>query len=349
MQGWTWSAIIFAILTVGAYLGLRHQNAKLKTFNQKPATEERTSHGSDDVFYRDSDRPRANRSSGAQTKDTTRDELEAAVSWLKLITCVLFVLTVLCTSTASVYTVTTKNVGIVTTFGKPDGTRSNGIQPVWPWQKITEMDAAIQTDNYLEKEKDCLTLRMAHQATACWDTSVRWRLREKNADAVFQDYRVFERVGPDLVKRDLVRVMNDELTTYDPLAVDKNGNSIAPSSSTLSEKVTTALRRAMGDRIEVLNVQVMVPHFDSVTQGRINSLQAQIAQTRIAKEAQATADAQATANKKLAASVSRDPNVLVDKCLNTLGEMVQKGQPIPAGFTCWPGGSNTAVLAQSRK
>ena len=95
--------------------------------------------------------------------------------------------------------------------------------------------------------------------------------------------------------------------------------------------------------------------FSKTTEERINDLQAEVAKTRVAQQqeetaaaqrtqAEAEAAAQAKANQVLAGSVSNDPNVLVSKCLDTLNAMVQAGQPIPAGFTCWPSSNNGTLV-----
>ena len=52
----------------------------------------------------------------------------------------------------------------------------------------------------------------------------------------------------------------------------------------------------------------------------------------------------AEANRKLSSSVSNDPNVLVSRCFDILSEMVASKEPVPAGFTCWPGGGSGIVL-----
>ncbi|HEX3082095.1 MAG TPA: hypothetical protein VHQ86_02475, partial [Candidatus Saccharimonadia bacterium] len=70
---------------------------------------------------------------------------------------------------------------------------------------------------------------------------------------------------------------------------------------------------------------------------------------RIAKQKELTAAAEAAANAALAASVSKDPNVLVSKCLDILAQMEKDKMPIPAGVSCWPGGSGTAVIAGNAK
>lgn len=84
--------------------------------------------------------------------------------------------------------------------------------------------------------------------------------------------------------------------------------------------------------------------FDDSTQSRINAYQAEIGNTRVAEQKQQTAEAEAKANQMLAQSVSNDPNVLVSKCLDTLADMVEAGQQVPAGFSCWPGGGSALVV-----
>lgn len=85
---------------------------------------------------------------------------------------------------------------------------------------------------------------------------------------------------------------------------------------------------------------IPVINFDQETQDRINRYQTEIGNTRIAEQRKLTATAEAAANSILAKSVSDQPNVLVSRCLDTLNEMVSRGQAIPVGFSCWPGGSN---------
>ena len=60
--------------------------------------------------------------------------------------------------------VSTKNVGIETSFGRPVGSLPNGFHLIPPWNKVTEMDAAIQTDNHVKGHAalDCITVRIAH-------------------------------------------------------------------------------------------------------------------------------------------------------------------------------------------
>jgi len=242
--------------------------------------------------------------------------------------------------------VSTKNVGIETAFGRPVGSLPNGFHLIQPWNEVTEMDAAIQTDNHV-KGSDvlaCITVRIAHQATACVDTSIRWRIEESAADSLFRDYRDFANVRDSLVTRDLNAALNAVFEDYDPLAIDQAGNSTSPTLDSLSTKVLARVRDQIGSQINVLSVIIPVIHYDDNTQSKVNALLAQVAQTRIAEQAVITAQQQAIANQTLAQSVSNDPNVLVSRCMDLLGEMVSKGQTIPIGFSCWPGGGSSVVV-----
>lgn len=244
----------------------------------------------------------------------------------------------------------TKEVGIVTAFNRPVGVLDNGIHLIAPWEAVTEMDAAIQTDNDLAANKtpNCIETRIAHQVIACVDVTVRWRIVEGAADSLFQNYRDFSNVRVSLVTRELATDMNAVFAAYDPLAVDTSGNSTSPELSQLADQVLQQMQSEIGNQIEVLSVFIPVMHFSGSVQDAINRLQAQIAATRIANQAVLTAQAQAAANKALAASVSTDPNVLVSKCFDILSAMVTAHETVPAGFSCWQGGGTGVVIPSAK-
>lgn len=245
-----------------------------------------------------------------------------------------------------VIVVPTKEFGVVTAFGRPVRTLPNGIHVKAPWEKVVTIDAAIQTDNHTSDAKNCINVRIAHQATACVDTSIRWRIKDSATDGLYQNYRDFENIRDSLVTRDLNASLNGAFEDYDPLAVDANGNATTPPLAELSTKVTQTMQDQIGSQIDVLSVIIPVVNFDQNTQGKVNALLAQVAQTRIAQQAVKTSEAQAQANKVLAGSVSKDPNVLVSKCL----DIVETGKvTLPAGFSCWPSSGSTAVVVPSAK
>jgi regulator of protease activity HflC (stomatin/prohibitin superfamily) len=241
--------------------------------------------------------------------------------------------------------VSTKEFGVKTSFGRPVGSLTNGLHLKAPWERVTEIDAAIQTDSHVQGEPgNCISVRIAHQIVACADVSIRWRIQDGAADALFQNYRDFDNIRASLVTRELSASLNKAFDSYDPLAVDERGDSTAPALSQLSGGVAAQMQSEIGNQITVLSVIVPVLHFDANTQGRINALQAQIAQTRIADQSIQTATAQALANAKLAASVAKDPNVLVNKCYDLVSEMIAKGQQVPIGFSCWPASQSAVVV-----
>src|ERR1041385_2821112 len=244
---------------------------------------------------------------------------------------------------STIVIVGTKEVGIVTAFARPVGVLDNGLHWKAPWEDVTEMDAAVQTDlRDASNQNSCVPTRIAHQIVACTDVTIRWRIRESAAPELFQDYRDFDNVRNSLVTRELATDLNAVLADYDPLLVDSSGNSAAPTLSSLAASVLAQMQAQIGVQVEVLSVFIPVLHFDTSTQARLNALQAQIAQTRIAQQAVKTAQAQANANAELAASVSKDPNVLVSKCFDLLNDAISKGYALPAGFSCW--GSSTGVV-----
>jgi SPFH domain/Band 7 family protein len=269
----------------------------------------------------------------------------------------LLLIAILAFAVSTVTIVGTKKVGVVTTFNKPVDTMSNGIHLKAPWQKVTELDGAIQTDNHtggsVEKPNGCTLVRIGNQSTACVDNTIRWRIRQHAADALFRDYRSFDHIRDSLVTRDLIVALNDVFATYNPLGnLNSNVTTAPPSLEALSAQVRELLvgkngtSGRIGNQIEVLSVFTPIIHHDNQTQRKINQYQAAKADTRIALQKVKTAVNEAKANKTLAGSVSNDPNVLVSKCL----DLVRTGVALPAGFTCWPGGSSAVVVpSQNRR
>jgi regulator of protease activity HflC (stomatin/prohibitin superfamily) len=237
-------------------------------------------------------------------------------------------LTVLVLILGSTTVVSTRNVGVVTTFGRPSGTLSNGLHLKAPWQNVTEMNGTIQIDNHTGDS--ATTVRLGNNSTAYVDNSVRWRIQPAAADELFLDYREFDNVRDNLVTRELRAALNEVFADFDPLAPE---NSEGTNVQALGDDVADKLRNKVGDQVEILNVIVPLVNYDDATQSRINALNVEKANTRVAEQRAKTAEAEARANEILAASVSDNPNVLVSKCLDAARE----GNISPLG--CWPGTS----------
>jgi len=353
MPGTLLGAIWMAVFAAIAFIAWRVFRSKANKIAANAASEagERRESASRSSSYDDSYDYGSSRGS-KQLPQRRGRHLDWAVSTVKWVFVGFTALSVLLLGLSSYTIVSTKNVGVVTSFGRPVGSLDNGFHLIAPWNKVTELDGAIQTDSHAGTDpKDttpCTSVRIAHQSVACVDNSIRWRIQPGAADRLFRDYKDFANIRDSLVTRELSAALNTVFKDYDPLATDDKGNTISPSQDVLSEAVTKLLQAQIGDDIDVKNVIVPIVHFDDQTQGRINALQAEVANTRIAKQKQQTADATAEANRKLADSVSKDPNVLVSNCFDILAQMVKDKQPVPAGFSCWPSGGSAVVVPSGK-
>lgn len=246
----------------------------------------------------------------------------------------------------------TKEEGVETSFGKTAGQLGNGPHLTWPWIKVHEMDAAIQTDTFDGKKGDaeCINVRIANQQTGCASVSFQWRIVPGAVDELYKDYRSFDHVRDALVTRKLTAAVNEALASYNPLdSITTQGGSIGSKLPQYATAISAIMRREVGTRIIVLSTILPLVTFDPETQGRINQLQQQVALTRVAQQQLKTNEATARANAALAKSVNSSPNVLVSRCVDALEAMVKSGQAVPAGFSCWPGNGVAAVIAGPSK
>src|SRR6185312_309169 len=65
--------------------------------------------------------------------------------------------------------VSTRNIGVLPTFGRQGGTLSNGLHAKAPWQSVTEMNGTIQIDNHTGEA--ATTVRPGNNSTAFVDTA----------------------------------------------------------------------------------------------------------------------------------------------------------------------------------
>lgn len=263
--------------------------------------------------------------------------------WSICVSIVVGVVAILILALSSITMVSTKNIGVVTTFGRPSQFLDNGLHLTAPWQDVTELDGAIQTDNHIDEgdKKTAIDARLGNNSTARVDTTVVWRLKPEAAPSLFQDYRGFDAIRDNLVTREFTAAINDVLAGYNPLTQVGEGDGAI--NGKLATLVLDKLRAKVGNRIEVIGVNIPVIHFDVRTQQSIDGFQTEKANTRIAEQRQKTAEAEAEANRILSQSVSHDPNVLVSKCL----DLVREKGGSPAG--CWPGSAGAVVAIPGQK
>jgi hypothetical protein len=266
----------------------------------------------------------------------------------------LSILGVLVIAKSSLFQVPTKEEAILTSFGTTSGNAGSGLHLKKPWEKVHNMDAAIQTDTFSDNSSNdkCLAIpvRIAFQQTGCASVSIQWRIVPNSAPELYKDFRSFDHVRDALVTRKLTQALNVAFANYNPLniATEESGKKPEETLPAIAAKVKTAMSAEVGKQVEVLSVLLPIVTYDPATQGRINQLQQQVALTRIAEQKLTTNKKEAAANAALAQSVNNSPNVLVSRCLDTLEAMVKAGQSVPAGFSCWPGGSLAGVIAGSK-
>jgi len=227
----------------------------------------------------------------------------------------------------------TRQIAIVTTFGRPTGVSlNNGFHTKWPWQMTHPMDGAVQIDKYVKdgNNDQRIVVRLGNQSTALADVSIRWQLKQPAAPELFQQYKTFDNVRVNLIERNLSVALNEVFAAFNPL--DPQNLDVSPLPS-LAKRAADIMRQDVGSQVDIFDVNVPTIQYDQGTEDKINQLNQQRAQTSIAVEAQKTAEAQAKANEILSRSISNDPNVVVQNCITAA---INKGIS-PLG--CWPGTS----------
>lgn len=249
--------------------------------------------------------------------------------------------------------VPTKSIGIPVAFGRVDGTPYGpGLHETWkPWLGLAVIDETVQTTKFEVNQKTGqggLDVRIGGQQTARLDLSIQWRVRPAAATGLFLSYAnhgtdLMDEIKDAVVIRSLQTAANDVLGDYNPI-VDVAVNSTSGNSqfSTFGPKLKAAMIHDIGGRIKVVAMNLPLAHYDQATQARLNNIQAQYAQTAIAKQLVQTNTQLAKANAVIRASVSNDPGVLVHECLQIVQEAEKTGYQLPAGFNCV--GSATGVV-----
>lgn len=247
-----------------------------------------------------------------------------------------------------------RNVGIVNTFGKAEAALDNGFHWVKPWSSVETVDATVQNINLSSDAKNCITVRLANQTTACVDVTVQWNIdQQANANELWQRYRgtnddVVGNVGRNVVERELRRSLNVVFETYNPLQVLADGAAPNTKTDDLAANALREMKSHVDSGIVVDTLRISLVHFDDTTQGKLNGFAQALADTQIATQQKLTAEQQKQANDLLAAASSNDPGVKYQNCLNLLKDLAAKGQlqNLPPTFNC--GDSTAPVIIGQR-
>jgi regulator of protease activity HflC (stomatin/prohibitin superfamily) len=253
--------------------------------------------------------------------------------------------------------VDTRNVGIITEFGKPVGVHGAGI--VWhaPWRKVSELSEAIQLQAFESNSFDdasqgrgannnpaAINVRLANNSNAYVDENLNWRLREGAAPKLFQDYggaNVFQTIKEQLVDRQAQVALSKVFATFNPqvmLAAAANApgasaQMTAPAQGAdlpaMAGQVKKDLQDAVGSEIEILDVRIPRIFYDQPTQQRIDAYNQKVQETINAQQDVKTAEQNRLAAEQRANQPPPDLRIAIFNCLN---DQVKNGRD-PAG--CW--------------
>lgn len=294
MSGWFITTLIFAALTVAAFLAVR--------------------------FVRDE--------RGGRIVGYVVPAIPAGITALLLLI-------------SSLIVVPTNTVAIVTSFGRPVDVETNGLHFTAPWAKTARFEAIVQPlkfagDGKAEDAEQCVSVRLANQATACVNATIQWKMPPEKAVDLYRAYRDFERVRQFLVQQTAQQSVGAVFSNHNPLAALGDPNAKLGTLEEFSVKATEELHRRIGDKVQIVGVVVSFIDYDDQTDKKLSDMQAELANTQIAQQRSKTAEAEADANRKLAASLTNDPSVMTSKCLDLVERIYKAGGSLPPGFSCFP-------------
>lgn len=251
----------------------------------------------------------------------------------------LAVFAVLCMLISSFNIVSTRNVGIITSFGKPVAEQGAGVAWTAPWQKVHEMDAAIQLQSFqgnsYNDPQTAIKVRLANNSAAFVEENLNWRIREQAAGSLFQDYRTFENITVNLVDKQAQVALSKEFSTFNPqlaAVVDptkppdpnKPQTQMAPAQGAnlpaMASRVKGDLQAAVGDRIEIIDVRIPGIFYDEATQQRIDQYNQKVQETKNAQQDVQTATQQRLAAQERASQVPPDLRIAVFNCVTKAAE-----------------------------
>jgi SPFH domain/Band 7 family protein len=231
----------------------------------------------------------------------------------------------------------TRNMGVTVAFGKPTGTIGNGFHLIAPWETVETYDASILTlkldGEPGEDTTPAPTVRLSNAATAKVDVTVQWQI-DPTADItqLHLDYRNFDNIQDNVVRRQLNVALNAVFEAYDPLVALKGGAQQVTLAQ-LGTQVQERLSGLMPKGIIVRSVAVPLIRFDPKVQAALDSYQQVLNDTRLAEQQKITAQAQKEALDILSAT-KMSPEAFAQQCLIVTERLAQQGKALPPAWSC---------------
>lgn len=229
-------------------------------------------------------------------------------------------------------TVDAKKYGVVTSFKKPTGeVLEAGAFDKYPWESVTEMDAAVQTQTYT------FDVQMAGGAKATLNVYPSWEMKASAASDLFQQYKTFDNVKASLFEQQLVSIANNIFGSYNPLTnVDPKTGELVKTKEQWGTELKTALENSplVKDKLTIHSVAIPIIQPDENTQNKLNEVIAEFARGSVLEQAKANT----IKEKEIASEQVKIPDTLF--CMR---ENSKNG--LDAG-TCLGGNS---IIVDSRK
>lgn len=233
---------------------------------------------------------------------------------------------------ASTNVVPVRNVGIVTSWGKPtDRVTGAGLKMTAPWENVEDWDASRQAFDH--RGTNCVNVRISTLSNACVEVLIEYQVKPERAPeqwaAYKKDFTLF--IGR-LVDPAITLSLNDVFAAYNPLAnVDKATGNLNVPTGPLADQVKTSLAARLTAEVEVLSVVITRVNHDEKTQATIDAYQQSINKGRVLDQDKINAEKQKAITET---NAKVDP---VTRCL----ELADKHGKEP-GF-CLGGGAPTQV------
>jgi regulator of protease activity HflC (stomatin/prohibitin superfamily) len=236
----------------------------------------------------------------------------------------------------SVTTVGANKVGVVTSFGRYQGTVGSGIHMMAPWSDVEEFGTRIQP---LEMG---VPIRFQGNSGGTANLLVEWRIEAANEAAIkrlWSDYRTFDAVQNRVVQSNTRNALNVVLAGYTP-SEGIAGTALQPITDATLAAVQARLRNT-GVIVERVTIRQIDP--DQQSQDRIN------------RQVQAEADLERTATTKRIAEQeaetaairqrSQTPSSLQYECIRVIADWDASRQgPMPQTLNCNFGGQSDPVI-----
>lgn len=246
----------------------------------------------------------------------------------------------------SATTVSARSVGIQTGFGKYQGTLDNGFHWTNPTSSVEEFSTMVQTLKLDDGEnnKSKVAVRFSGGGEGAVKATVNWQISDKEAKALWERFRTFDKVENDLVyakTQDAIRK-----------AVGGLAPNVALDGANLDDIGTATkknLQTATDDYgVVIVDVTVTNVEVDGRTQESISKTQAaqqDLARAELERQ-KAITEAKTAEIRKNSGILSPDANMRY--CLDVVNNWDQnKNGHLPAGFNCLAPGT-IGVVAPSK-